>query len=139
MQMIAPYMFGKKTVIRLDISAFFESVDAIEIKKLWQYFFHFPLSISKLLTQLTTHQEYLPRGAPSSTPLANLIFWDVEPKLVGRLEQASLTYSRYVDDITISASRKLSNDKIGWVIGQVYGMFFSKNIKPNRDKRQKFV
>ena len=71
-----------KTVVNLDISSFFESVSHVQVRRLWQHFFDFPPEVADLLTALTTYKGHLPRGAPASSYLGNLIFWDLEPQLV---------------------------------------------------------
>ena len=124
-----------KTVISLDISTFFESVAEEEVRKLWQYFFHFPPQVADLLTRLTTYKGRLPRGAPSSSYLANLMFWDVEPSIHDLLEERGIIYSRFVDDVSLSAKRRLNRQEIGEAIGQVYGMFYRKGVMPNREKQ----
>jgi hypothetical protein len=125
-----------QTVVKLDISTFFESIHADEIRQLWQRFFHFPTPVAKLLAELTTLNGYLPRGAPTSSYLANLIFWDVEPQLVNFLSENGITYSRYIDDVTLSAKRSLGNDEIADGISKVYGMFYQKRVSPNRVKQK---
>jgi hypothetical protein len=124
------------TVVKLDISTFFESIHTDEIRQLWQRFFHFPTPVAKLLTELTTFNGYLPRGAPTSSYLANLIFWDVEPQLANFLSENEITYSRYIDDVTLSAKRSLGNDGIADGISKVYGMFYQKHVSPNRVKQK---
>ena len=123
-----------RVVIKLDISVFFESVSDHLARAVWQHFFNFPPDVARALTALTTHEGRLPRGAPTSAHLANLVFWDVEPDLVRALARRGITYSRYVDDVTLSSRKKLPKDEIEWAIAQVYGMFFRKGLRPNRKK-----
>lgn len=125
---------GAKTVINLDISTFFETVSESRIRSVWQRFFKFPPEVAELLTRLTTHKGALPRGAPSSPLLANLVFWDVEPQLAAELAQRGITYSRYVDDVTLSARTRLGEETIGWAVGRVFAMFRKKGVHPNRKK-----
>lgn len=125
-----------QTVVKLDISTFFESIQKDEIRQLWQCFFYFPTPVAKLLTELTTFNGFVPRGAPTSSYLANLLFWDIEFQLVQSLKKKGITYSRYVDDVTMSADRKLSHQEIANAIGQIYGMFYKKGVSPNRTKQK---
>lgn len=123
-----------KTVINLDISTFFEAVSEGRIRSVWQRFFRFSPEVAELLTRLTTHKGALPRGAPSSPLLANLVFWDVEPQLAAELAQHGITYSRYVDDVTLSAGARLDKKTIAWAVGRVFAMFRKKGVHPNRKK-----
>lgn len=125
-----------ENVINLDIATFCESVSRREVKKLWQQFFNFPPEVAELLTDLTTHEGHLPRGAPTSNYLANLLFWREEPRLQADLAERGIKYSRYVDDISLSVRRNLKSSEVTSAIAQVYGMFKAKGIKPNRKKQR---
>lgn len=127
---------GAKTVISLDIATFFESVTEQEVIRIWKRFFHFSPEVAELLTRLTTHEGRLPRGAPTSSYLANLVFWDIEPQISTSLRQRGVTYSRFVDDVSLSSTRYLKNEEISPILGQIYGMFASKGVKPNRNKQK---
>lgn len=123
-----------KTVIGLDIATFFESVTQDEVKKIWLRFFRFSPEVAELLTQLTTHEGHLPRGAPTSSYIANLIFWDIEPRMRESLMHRNIRYSRFIDDVSLSSERYLNDQDINHAISSVYGMFISKGVKPNRKK-----
>ena len=124
-----------ETVVKLDIATFYESVTDDRIEKVWRQFFRYPPDVSGLLAVLTTHCGHLPRGAPTSNYLANLLFWREEPRLRDTLAKSGIRYSRYVDDVTLSATRYLENAEIEVAIALVYGMFKGKGIKPNRSKQ----
>lgn len=125
-----------QTVIKLDIATFYESVTRDQIEKVWRQFFRFSPSVSELLTALTTHEGHLPRGAPASNYLANLLFWREEPGRCDTLARSGIRYSRYVDDVTLSTTRYLKKAEIEVAIALVYGMFKGKGIKPNRAKER---
>ena len=40
-------------------------------------------------------------------------------------------YSRYIDDVALSAKRRLEPKDLQPAIRQVYGMFARKDVKPN--------
>ena len=93
-----------------------------------------------VLTQLTTYKKAVPQGASTSSYISNLIFWDKEPQLESQLRQQGFLYSRYVDDITISADKFVDKQKQKFVITtQVYGMLRSIDVKPNRSKTKRGV
>lgn len=122
------------TVVNLDINTFFESVASDQVDSIWRRFFGFAPEVSELLTRLTTHRGALPRGAPTSPLLANLVFWDVEPGLVLKLSQSGIRYSRYVDDVALSSKRKLDTETIVWANQLVTEMFQTKGLSLNRQK-----
>lgn len=123
-----------RTVVNLDINTFFESVTSTQIESVWRRFFQFTPDVSELLTRLTTHRGALPRGAPTSPLLANLVFWNVEPDLVLKLSKSGIRYSRYVDDVTLSSKRRLAKKTIGWANRHITQMLQAKGLSLNRLK-----
>lgn len=127
---------NKTFIIHEDVSDFFPSIKANLIKQIWQYFFNFPEQVAHVLTQLTTYNGFVPQGAHTSSNLANLVFWDREPQVERFCRESGYIYTRYVDDIVVSSDWILSKKEQHEVTNQIYGMLFSKQIKPNRKKRQ---
>lgn len=62
------------------------------------------------------------QGASTSGYIANLVFWDVEPRIVKDLLGRGFQYSRFADDITISCSREPSSDELSGIVSTVTGM-----------------
>jgi RNA-directed DNA polymerase len=60
-----------------------------------------------LLTKLTTYNNELPQGVPTSTALANLVLLRVDWRVMKLQEQHHFNYSRWVDDLTFSGSFRL--------------------------------
>lgn len=125
----------KRILLREDINGFFPSIKAQHVKVMWQHLFHFSEDVAIVLTKLTTFRGVVPQGASTSTYIGNLIFWDLEPQIEADLRQRDFCYSRYIDDITISANRYVSQKEWQLVTEKVYGMMLSKEMKPNRKKR----
>jgi hypothetical protein len=125
---------GKRILIKEDIANFFPSIHASHVLIMWEKFFHFPHEVSKILTKLTTYCESVPQGASTSSYVANLIFWDKEPQLEESLTQKGFTYSRLVDDITVSSDVRISQKNQQFIVSSIYGMLFSKGLKPKRKK-----
>ena len=125
---------GKSVLITEDIKDFFPSTSEIIISAIWKRFFCFSPEVAKILTRITTLNNSLPQGWKTSGYLANLAFWDSEPNLVATLSRNGFTYSRFMDDITVSCNFALSNRQKQFVISLIYGMLFSKGYKPKRTK-----
>src|SRR5208282_1985532 len=87
-----------RILIGLDIEKFFDNVHAELIYDVWSRFFRFPPEVAEILTTLTSHDGRLPQGAPTSSDLANLVFWENESRLVNRIRARGLRYGRLVDD-----------------------------------------
>ncbi len=103
---------------------------------MWLYAFNFPPAIADILTKLTTYRGFVPQGAKTSGFIANLIFWDKEPKLVRSLSKKGIVYSRLVDDITLSCNYRPSSKTYRKCIAETYGMLLSKDVEPNRKKHK---
>ena len=125
---------GRRIVISEDIENFFPSTTSGLIHNLWCSLFHFPDRIAHVLTGLTTLEGYLPQGAKTSSYLANLALWRTEPRLVESLTRQGFTYSRYVDDITLSTDRRLTGNEISEVVRQIAGMCSPLGFRLKRSK-----
>lgn len=123
-----------ETVITEDASKFFPSISRDVVRRIWQHFFRFPPEVAECLTQLTTRYGRLVQGAKTSSGLANLAFWDIEPRLVAEVQASGLRYSRYVDDINISSTRRLNNAEVGPLIASLVNMLGARGCRINRDK-----
>lgn len=124
----------KKTVISQDVKKFFPSCSFDSIYYIWKNFFHFPHDVALCLTKLTTKDCVLPQGASSSTLLANLMFFDIESELVESFRKAGFTYTRYIDDITVSTNAAISSVQKNKVISSIIGMMAKWGVKPKRSK-----
>lgn len=106
---------GKDIVYNMDIKDFFASITAIDIAKaLIKYQrTHLKLSydVALLLAHLVTVRSkdgipVLPQGSPSSPIIAEIVVKDLDTALSECAKNYGCIYSRYVDDITFSGSKK---------------------------------
>ncbi|MBA3870337.1 MAG: RNA-directed DNA polymerase [Anaerolineae bacterium] len=121
-------------LVKMDISNFFPTLTSKNIFNIWKRFFNFSEPVAKILTKLTTFNNFLPQGAPTSPGLANLAFWDIESAIVDRLQRNGFTYTRFVDDVTVSSKSRTEMHKLNTIFKSVFGMFRSKGVKANRKK-----
>jgi hypothetical protein len=124
----------KKILISEDIQDFFPSTTSNVVRHIWQRFFNFHPDVAALLTKLTTHEGALPQGWKTSGYLANLALWDREPDFVALLHRQGLAYSRFMDDVTVSAPFPLSKTQLSNIVADIYGMLASRDFKPKRAK-----
>lgn len=129
----------KKILFCEDVEKFFPSVKSEKVHEIWNEFFGFSTDVATLLTHLTTKDGSLPQGAITSSYLANLALWRDEPVLKVKLQEAGVTYSRYVDDICLSSSNELDTQTQSKLISQLYGMLRRNNLKASRKKHQVFT
>jgi hypothetical protein len=125
-----------KVAITEDISKFFPSIQRDDVKKIWQFFFHFAPEVAELLAKLTTREGVIPQGAKTSGFIANLLFWEEEPELVANFSEKNLRYSRFVDDITISSERFLKNEELTGILDAIICMFRQHGLHRNRNKNR---
>lgn len=123
-----------KHLISLDIKSFYDNIKVDKVLDIFNYFFRFPKVVSDILTKLTTYQGKLPQGACTSSYLANLVFFNSEYSIVCYFRSMNITYTRLLDDVTLSSPTQLTEEKVGLVIKKVIGMFRKHGLKHNNKK-----
>ncbi|MBB2806418.1 reverse transcriptase family protein [Xanthomonas sp. NCPPB 2865] len=123
---------GSKSLLKLDIKSFFENVHSDLVLEIFRGVFSYGDLVSRVLTRICTHKGGLPQGGIVSSYLAMLCLHDVEARVVERLRQKRLTYTRYVDDITVSS--KSSNQDFDFSKRIIEEMLLSKNLPLNYKK-----
>ena len=129
---------GAKCLIELDVANFFPSITRDQVFRTFRYYFNFSEEVSNLLADLITHQDKLPQGSPVSSDIANLVLcWDGDEAILAeQLKNKGIKYSRYVDDIAISASRSLTNNEKTEAIKLVNSFIKSKGFQVSHKKTQ---
>lgn len=91
-------------VIRIDLVDFFPSISRQTVE---QYFrrIGWKRRPARILADLTTHQQALPQGAPTSPRISNLVNYLLDHHLAGIAHRHQAIYTRYADDITFSLSK----------------------------------
>ncbi|WP_311968468.1 reverse transcriptase family protein [Pseudomonas baltica] len=125
---------GAKTVILQDIVDFFPSITTEHIQRLFVGLFRFSADVASLLASLVTREGQVPQGASTSSYLANLVFWDIEPALVTRFKTQGMAYSRFADDITVSSKTRIASAATTQVIASVTWMLGQKGCLQKRNK-----
>lgn len=97
---------GHRYLLHLDIKDFFPSVRPSRVKRAFERT-GFDPDVAGLLTHLTTVNNHLPQGAPTSVAVADLVLGRLDRSLWGLCQRFGLTYTRYVDDIAISGGARL--------------------------------
>jgi RNA-directed DNA polymerase len=121
-----------KSLLKMDIKDFFDNINSFLVNKLFIEFFKFPSEVSELLTNICCYKGNLVQGALTSSYISALCLWDVEDMLVARLKRKNLTYTRLIDDITISS--KTSNYQFDYAISCVSNVLNEKELPINQDK-----
>lgn len=127
---------ANKILIQEDITNFFPSISKSYIRDMWIKVFGFSPIVAEFLSEIVTYEGYLVQGIKPSSFIGNLIFFDLESSIFLELAGKGIKYSRYVDDMTISCNRPMSNHEKKEVITSIYSMLYKKGCKPNRRKQQ---
>lgn len=110
---------GKELVVKMDLRGFFPTITFPRVLGVYLdigYAYHLAL----LLTRLTTYDDRLPQGAPTSPALSNLICRNLDKRLAGLSDQLEYTYTRYADDLTFSTcSSEVRPEKIIRIVSQI--------------------
>lgn len=89
-------------------------------------------NVAPTLTDLVTLPDRLPQGAPTSVAVADVVLFPLDRRIAGLAEAKGFTYSRYVDDLTLSGGSRLAGferlvrrivTEEGWVINEKGGVF----------------
>lgn len=92
---------GRAVVVKLDVVDFFPATAA---RRLDGYFrrIGWDADAAALLVRLTTHENGLPQGAPTSPRLSNLVNFRIDAQLAALAARRKGAYTRYADDLTFS-------------------------------------
>ncbi|AFY45869.1 reverse transcriptase family protein [Nostoc sp. PCC 7107] len=112
---------GAKIIINLDLQDFFSAITYQRVKGLFQSF-GYSSSVATIFGLLCTapvveernvngkidfvelKQRHLPQGSPASPTITNIICRSLDERLSAIATKSTFTYTRYVDDLTFSAS-----------------------------------
>lgn len=96
-----PHM-GANFILNIDLEDFFPSLTADKVFGVFHSLGYNRL-VSSCLTKICCYRNLLPQGAPSSPKLANLICSKLDYRIQGYAGSRGLIYTRYADDLTLSA------------------------------------
>ncbi len=93
---------GAHVLLNIDLEDFFHSVPASNVYSIF-HSIGYNKNISYILTSLCTFNGRLPQGAPTSPKLSNLACQRLDSRIQGYSGPKGIMYTRYADDITLSA------------------------------------
>jgi RNA-directed DNA polymerase len=95
----------KRWVVSLDIRSFFPSVSRERVREVAEEL-PIPKEDIKHFVNLTTRNDHLPQGAPTSPTLGNLVLRELDKQLCNLVRGTGWFYTRYADDLTFSGFKK---------------------------------
>lgn len=93
---------GKKYVLTTDLQEFFPSVKPSHVNQAFLDL-GFNKQFAFYVMRFVTWKGELPQGTPTSTHIANIVFLNIDYKLIEFCNQNHITYTRFVDDLTFSS------------------------------------
>lgn len=121
-----------KSLLKVDISDFFLNIHEDFVRDLFKRFFKYDDELCDYLVALCCYNGTLVQGALTSSYLASLILWDLERSVVNKLKRWKLTYTRLVDDITVSS--KISKFNFEIAEHHIKNMLMLKDLPVNSNK-----
>jgi RNA-directed DNA polymerase len=97
---------GKEAVFTLDVKDFFPSVGPATASAIFRVLGFDPEALATLV-EVTTWDDQLPQGAPTSVGMANLAMYRVDVRVSRLALKQGFAYTRYVDDLAVSGSWRL--------------------------------
>ncbi|GAA0370428.1 hypothetical protein GCM10009092_38400 [Bowmanella denitrificans] len=133
---------GANYILTMDLENFFPNVKASHVYNI----FHsvgYNQKVSAIFTNICTFKGGLPQGAPTSPKLANLVCAKLDSRLHGYAGPKGIVYTRYADDLTLSAQtpQKIYKAKqfIGTIISDEGFSLNKEKTKISGTQRQKKV
>lgn len=96
--------FGQNELLKLDIKHFFSSISLDQVEHVFETLGYTP-KLSYQLAKICCLNFSLPQGAPTSPILSNIVFRELDLKLIAMAEREGLIYSRYADDMAFSGDK----------------------------------
>ena len=123
---------GSSYILNIDLKDFFPSIPANKVYSVFSSL-GYEKTVCILLTNFCVYNGCLPQGAPTSPKLANLICSKLDSRIQGYTGPRGLTYTRYADDITISANtiKKVINAR-----DFLETIIHNENLSINKNKTQ---
>jgi hypothetical protein len=132
----AQWHCGANILFGEDVTSFYPSIRAWHVRSIFQNLMRFAPEVAECLTDLCTYEGAVPQGARTSGDLANLVLWRSEPDLVLRFAERGFRYSRFVDDIYVSAQRRVAPDEKTWMVSQLYRLLRLEGFSAKRKKHE---
>lgn len=96
-----------KYILCVDIHSFYPSTDSKKVLEFYKYSLKIPRDIANILTDLTTFNEHLPTGAPTSVILAYFAYEKTFEDIYKKAQELDIDMSVYVDDVTFSSKKAI--------------------------------
>ena len=125
---------GKKYMLNIDLESFFHQIDERKVKLIFSHgqFFSFNTETEDFLTKMVCYHGRISMGSPASPPLSNFATIDLDKELELWTRHQRIIYTRFVDDLSFSSDRPISEKHFEIITDFLNSHQFSPN--PNKIK-----
>lgn len=106
---------GQHAYVTTDISSFFTNSKACYVRNFFQEKLNISGEALNILVQMCTYRGHIPTGAPTSSILAFLAHKDLFDEIAEYMNKRDITFTLYVDDITLSAKHGITREEIRFI------------------------
>jgi RNA-directed DNA polymerase len=123
---------GAKSILTVDIKDFFDNIHKDHVEEIFSDFLKYKNEVPEILANICCKDDHVVQGALTSSYIASLCLFSSEGGLVKKLSHKGLTYTRLVDDITVSS--KISSYDFGYALRQIEQMLHEAGLPLNAAK-----
>lgn len=106
---------GQHAYVTTDISSFFTNSKTCYVRKFFRNKLNITGEALDMLVQMCTYRGHIPTGAPTSSILAFLSHKDLFDEIAEYMAKREITFTLYVDDITLSAKHGITREEIKFI------------------------
>lgn len=132
---------GQAWVLNIDLKDFFHQLKTADLRELFLGApFSFTTRVAECLAKLSTFENRLPMGAPTSPVISNFVCRELDAHLMTLAERRGWQYTRYADDLSFSTNKSFSDEHLeeltsyiqnqGFIINQEKIKLMSKKETP---------
>lgn len=122
---------GAKHILNVDVANFFPSIVPDLVFNIFSGLGYSNVVCSELV-KLTTLDNGLPQGAPTSPAIANAIFYPADEKIQKICSGKGIKYTRYADDLTFSSQHRMPDEFLVEVEQIIFSIGLSLNDRKTR-------
>ncbi|MBF2638265.1 trypsin-like serine protease [Listeria welshimeri] len=105
---------NKTWVFNFDLKDYFHQFNQGRVIGFFRKYYKFNNVVAGVLTEICCYENTLPQGAPTSPILSNILSFELDREFQKECKKSNCTYSRYVDDVSISTNKFYFPKKIAY-------------------------
>lgn len=111
---------GHRYIYKTDISNFYPTISTGRVNRLFLRRLRCSYEVSRILTRLCTYNYHLALGLVTSPILADQMIYDEDSRVARLCESYRLTFTRFVDDITVSGDYDIETTPVPSKLREIF-------------------